>query len=90
MEDNNTVPPEYQKRFNEGYTIAQYMPELAEQLTAAMKNNERSNGFQEGRNQYLREQIKDKLPSRLTGHPPAPSPDKQSDKTKNRDMEPEP
>jgi hypothetical protein len=53
-EQNTTVPPEYQKRFNEGYTIAKYMPELA---AATHGSDERqvnpSNGFQDGRPSVL-------------------------------------
>jgi non-homologous end joining protein Ku len=89
MEDNTTVPPEYQKRFNEGYTIAKYMPELAQQLTEAIKDKETDNGFQDGHRQFLSEQVKDKLPSWLSGNRPA-QPEKQPDKNKDRGIEPEP
>lgn len=89
MEDNTSIPPEYQKRFNEGYTIAKYMPELAQQLAQATKDNERSNGFQEGRNQYLSEQVKEKLPSWLSGNRPTKT-ETQPDKNKDRDIEPDP
>lgn len=89
MEDRTPIPPEYQKRFNEGYTIAKYMPELAEQLSIALKDNERGNGFRDGRNQYLTEQVKDKLPSWLSGTRPAKE-ENQPDKSKDRDIEPEP
>ncbi|MDF7816757.1 hypothetical protein P1X15_04085 [Runella sp. MFBS21] len=88
MEEQNTsVPPEYQKRFNEGYTIAKYMPELARQLTAAMKDKE-PNGFQDGQRQFLSEQPKDKRPAWLTGNRPAKA-EPQPDKNKDRDIEPE-
>ena len=89
MEDNTTVPPEYQKRFNEGYTIAKYMPELAQQLTEAMKDKEPDNGFQDGHRQFLSEQVKDKLPSWLSGNRLA-RPEKQRDKNKDRGIEPKP
>lgn len=88
MEDNTPIPLEYQKRFNEGYTIAKYMPDLAQQLAQAMKGNERSTGFQEGRQQYLSEQVKGKLPSWLSGERSAKS-EQQPDKSKDRDIEPE-
>lgn len=88
MEDNTTVPPEYQKRFNEGYTIAKYMPELARQLTEAMKDKE-PNGFQDGQRQYLSEQGKDKLPAWLSGKRPAKA-EPQPNKNKDRGIEPEP
>lgn len=89
MEDNTSVSPEYQKRFNEGYTIVKYMPELAEQLAKATQDNERGNGFQQGRNQYLNEQVKDKLPGWLSGNRSAKA-ETQPDKNKDRDIEPEP
>lgn len=88
MEDNTTVPPEYQKRFNEGYTIAKYMPELAQQLTEAIKDKEIDNGFRDGHRQFLSEQVKDKIPSWLSGNRPA-QPEKQPDKNKDRGIEPE-
>ncbi len=88
MEEQNTsVPPDYQKRFNEGYTIAKYLPELASQLTEAMKDKE-PNGFQDGRQQFLSEQVKDKRPAWLTGKRPAKA-EPQPDKSKDRDIEPE-
>lgn len=86
-EQNSTVPPEYQKRFNEGYTIAKYMPELARQLTEAMKDKE-PNGFQDGQHQYLSEQPKDKRPAWLSGNRLAKAP-QSPDKSKDRDIEPE-
>ncbi len=89
MEDNTIVPPEYQKRFNEGYTIAKYMPELAEQLLSAMKEHEPKNGFQDGRRQYLSEQGKDKRPAWLSGNRSSKA-KPQLDKNKGRDIEPEP
>ena len=89
MEDNTTVPSEYQKRFNEGYTIAKYMPELAQQLTEAIKDKETDNGLQDGHRQFLSEQVKDKLPSWLSGNRPA-QPEQQPDKNKDRGIEPEP
>ena len=87
-EQNTTVPPEYQKRFNEGYTIAKYMPELAQQLTEAMKDKE-PNGFRDGQRQFLSEQPKDRRPAWLSGNRSA-QPEKQPDKNKDRGIEPEP
>lgn len=89
MEDNTTVPPEYQKRFNEGYTIAKYMPELAQQLTEAIKDHTPGNGFQDGHRQFLSEQVKDKVPAWLSGNRPAKA-EPQPDKNKDRGIEPEP
>lgn len=89
MEDNATVSPEYQKRFNEGYTIAKYLPELAQQLTEAMKGNESGNGFQDGRRQFLSEHVKDKIPTWLSGNRSAKA-ETQPDKNKDWDIEPDP
>lgn len=87
-EQNTTVPPEYQKRFNEGYTIAKYMPELARQLTDAMKDKE-PNGFQDGQRQFLSEQPKDRRPAWLSGNRSGKA-EPQPDKNKDRGIEPEP
>lgn len=89
MEEQNTISREYQKRFNEGYALAKYMPEVAETLAQSIKDNERGQGFRDGRDQYIREQLKSKLPSRQNNQRPSPSPEKQSDRSKGRDIEPE-
>jgi hypothetical protein len=88
-EQNTTVPPEYQKRFNEGYTIGKYLPELAQQLTEAIKDKEHGNGFQDGHRQFLSEQVKDRVPTWLSGNRPTQS-ERQPDKNKDRGIEPEP
>lgn len=88
MEDTTNIPPDYQKRFNEGYTIAKYMPELAQQLTEATKNHESNNGFRDGHRQFLSEQVKDKRPAWLSGNRPAKTP-QPPNKNKDRDIEPE-
>ncbi len=88
MEENTAITPEYLKRFNEGYALAKYMPEVAEILAQSLKDNDRGSGFKDGRNQYLSEQVKDKLPGWLGGSRSAKV-QKQPDKAKNRDIEPE-
>lgn len=54
----------YTKGFNEGYTIAKYMPDVAENLSDILGNSERAKGFQLGRQEYLSEiemeQVKDR------------------------------
>lgn len=89
MEEQNTISREYQKRFNEGYALAKYMPEVAETLAQSLKDNDRGQGFRDGRNQYLREQLKEKLPSRLSNQRQSLGVDKQPDRTKGQDIEPE-
>ncbi|RDB07846.1 hypothetical protein DVG78_01985 [Runella aurantiaca] len=87
--EQDSIASDYLKRFNEGYTIAKYMPELAEQLTKAIQDHPNGTGFQQGRAQFMSEQLKEKVPSWLKGERPgkqAVSPDKQ----KSKDIEPEP
>ncbi len=50
----------YTKGFNEGYTIAKYMPDVAENLSDILGDSERAKGFQLGRQEYLMEMDKDK------------------------------
>lgn len=92
MEESEKPHPDYQKGFNEGYTIAKHMPEFAEQLAKATAENLRGSGFQEGRKQFLLEQEKDRYPSWLTGDRSTKSPNepnKTKDMDKDRDIEPE-
>ncbi len=90
MEENKTTEQDYQKGFNEGYTIAKHMPELAEQLAKATGESLRGSGFQEGRNQFLSEQVKERYPSWLKGDRSAKS-ENEPFKTKDKDkgIEPE-
>jgi hypothetical protein len=57
--------PEYLKGFNEGYTIAKHMPDVAEKLSKALGESERAKGFQQGRDQLLSEKDKQRYPSWL-------------------------
>ncbi|ADB38000.1 hypothetical protein [Spirosoma linguale] len=57
MEKEDKVDPVYVKGFNEGYTIAQHMPELAEVLSKVKGKSDRLMGLQAGHKQYLNEQI---------------------------------
>lgn len=88
MEDENKVEPEYLKGFNEGYTISQHMPELAEKLANIDSDFIRLAGFKDGRKQYQAEQVKYRLPEWLSG-------DRSkidrgaSDRSKDRDIEPD-
>lgn len=51
----------YVKGFNEGYTIAKYLPDVADKLSDILGNSERAKGFQLGRTQYLLEAGKEKV-----------------------------
>ena len=50
----------YTKGFNEGYTLAKYMPDVAENLSDILGDSERAKGFQLGREEYLMEIDKNK------------------------------
>lgn len=65
MEETDKINPEYIKGFNNGYIIAQYEPELAEKLSKIKAVSPHILGLQQGREQFLNEQIKDKRPSFL-------------------------
>jgi hypothetical protein len=88
MDDQDTVEPDYLKGFNEGYTIAQHMPELAEQLASVQNESSRMAGFKAGRDQYSAERMKDRMPSWLTGSRPSKEQDPPT-KSKDRDIEPD-
>ncbi|RYC66942.1 hypothetical protein EQG79_26555 [Spirosoma sordidisoli] len=88
MEDENKVEPEYLKGFNEGYTIAQYQPDLAEKLASIDSDFIRLVGFKDGRNQYQKEQERERLPLWLKGDPTSSSRSILT-KSKDRDIEPD-
>lgn len=56
MEENVTPAPDYIKGFNEGYTIAEYLPELAAKLKEAVDKSVRGQGFKSGITEYQLEQ----------------------------------
>ncbi len=86
MEEQEKAEPEFVRGFNEGYLMAQHMPELAEKLAKLDSDFIRLVGFKEGREQYKSEQTKTRLPEWLTG-------DRHTkdntivDKTKDRDID---
>lgn len=88
MERDQTSTPGYQKGFNEGYTIAKYLPELGEQLAKATGDSERSLGFQDGQKQLILEQSKEKYPAWLKGDRTGRNITDIS-KAKDKDIEPE-
>ena len=88
MEDENKVEHEYVKGFNEGYTIAKHMPELAEKLANIDSDFIRLVGFKDGRKQFEAEQVKYRLPDWLSGERSKPERDA-PDKSKDRDLEPD-
>lgn len=88
MEDEEKIEPEYLKGYNEGYTITQHMPELAEKLANIDSDFVRLVGFKDGRKQYQLEQTSARLPSWLKGDRLAKE-QKTPSKSKDRDIEPE-
>lgn len=91
MENEDKVDPVFLKGFNEGYIIAQQMPELAQVLANIESNSERLNGLKAGQKQYDKEQIeqlKSHLPGWLKGDHAAKNPSTPT-KSKGRDIEPD-
>ena len=90
--DEITPSPDYVRGFNEGYTLAEHMPELAEQLSKAIGDAPRGQGFADGHRQFLaeRERERDLRPEWL--RPQSPGSMKEIDPLKDRedrDIEPE-
>lgn len=63
--EEDPIHPDYNKGFNDSYLLAQHLPELAEKLSTLQGNSPRLQGMREGRQQYLSEQVKAKMPSWL-------------------------
>lgn len=69
MEETTQIDPDFLKGFNDGYLIAQYEPNLAEKLSKIEAVTPRIVGMQQGREQFIKEQLKDKLPNWLKDNP---------------------
>lgn len=87
MEETTQIDPDFLKGFNDGYLIAQYEPELSEKLSKVEAVSPRIVGMQQGREQFIKEQLKEKLPNWLKDNPtsdrantPAKDQNKQIDK----------
>lgn len=65
MEELEAIHPDYQKGFNEGYSIAELAPEIAEILIKMQGTSERIEGFKDGHAQFVLEQNKGLLPNWL-------------------------
>ncbi len=81
--------PDYQKTFNLSYTIAKYDLKLSDQLSKINVNSATLESFRNGREQYLSEQVKTKLPTWLKDDPFAKK-DKLPGQDRDKDIEPEP
>lgn len=86
MEETTQIDPDFLKGFNDGYIIAQYEPELAEKLSKIEAVSPRIVGMQQGREQFLKEQLKTKLPNWLKDNSTHDK-SKQLSKDQNRDIE---
>jgi len=53
---------DYIQGFNEGYTLTKYMPELAEQLVRSLGDDDRAEGFKNGKGQIEYEMTMDSRP----------------------------
>lgn len=69
MEETTKVNPDFLKGFNDGYIISQYEPELAEKLSKIEAVSPRIVGMQQGREQFLKDQLRTKLPNWLKDNP---------------------
>jgi len=88
MDENEKIDPDYQKGFNQGYAFAKYLPELSEQLSKTELKSNRGIGFQDGRKEFISEQVKDKFPDWLKGNRMNPSKSFPT-KDKGRSIEPD-
>ncbi|RYU92684.1 hypothetical protein [Emticicia agri] len=84
MEETNKIDPDYLKGFNDGYIIAQYEPELSEKLSKIEAVSPRILGMQQGREQFIKEQLKEKLPNWLKDKP---TPDRTNNPSKDQNKQ---
>lgn len=88
MEPTQNEVNDYQKGFNEGYLIAQHLPQLSDQLSRIDGDGMRLSGIREGHKQYLSERAREIVASKFqNGDLPSSSVEK--DKTTEKDIEPE-
>jgi hypothetical protein len=84
--ENEKTDPQYVRRFNEGYILAKYAPELFEKLSKTKNDRVNLRALQDGRQQFLSEHVKDKLPDWLKNDRPSLT-SKTSHKDKGMDMD---
>jgi hypothetical protein len=85
MEEETTPSPDYLKGFNEGYTIAKDMPELADRLSSIKGDGDRLQGLQDGRKEYILDKAKELRPDWLK-EKPTPK-DRGTERSKGKDRE---
>lgn len=64
MEDFEPTP-EYLQAFNDGYLIAQHLPELSDKLSKIKSISPQIVGMKDGRDQYVHEFEKERYPAWL-------------------------
>jgi hypothetical protein len=79
---------EYLSGFNQGYELAQKLPDLAEKVTQALqdKDDDRAKGIKDGRNEMMLERTRDRLADKGANREPT-APEK--DPAKDQDIGPE-
>jgi hypothetical protein len=65
MEEKETVDPAYLQGFNEGYIIAQHLPELSQKLAKIETSTPHIEGLKDGRNQFVLEAKEKNYPAWL-------------------------
>lgn len=85
--ENETVPVDYQKGFNEGYIMKKHLPELSDKLVDRIGQSVRSEGFKDGRQEAILEKSKERYPGWLKSNrlSTLDSKDKPKDKEIDRD-----
>lgn len=56
---------DYQRGFNEGWTITEFMPDLSQTLVNVLPDSARSQGFKDGSNEYILDRAKSIRPKFL-------------------------
>lgn len=82
-EEFEKVSADYLNGFNEGYTLAEHMPDVAEKVSKALGDGDRAKGFQDGRGQLLLEKTQEKLAQKTAVK------DSPEHRSPSKDLEPE-
>jgi len=88
MKETEKIDPKQLKGFNDGYLLATHEPELAEKLAKIEAVSPWLIGMQQGREQFIKEQLKEKLPNWLKNNP-TPERTNTPIKDKNKQIEKE-
>ncbi|MCF0061319.1 hypothetical protein MUK70_18950 [Dyadobacter chenwenxiniae] len=70
MENSQTPDSEYTKHFNIGYAFSKHLPELSEKVSQGKSQTPAFLAMQDGRNQYIAEKERGKLPLWLRKYSP--------------------